>query len=235
MRWSKAQMRCYDAIRSGAVVHSGEVLRFLTLTSVKDIRKPILTCFRLLVKRISRLCPNDFVKLGLITSQMLGYYFPYRDVGNSLVFEYLFVLTSEGNGVLHVLYYGDFIHEKWLKDNWELISGGRNLFIENVLDSDISLDEVSKYVVNQSKVFNYVSAQSKFIKHGYSRNFVYPYWKVDFYSMRKDYSHSCYEMFGDWNHFDFKVFWSMWSKWLSSGEFNSKSYDIKVLEDFGIK
>lgn len=45
-------------------------------------------------------------------------------------FEYLVVRTREGNGVLHVLYQGPYLSQKWLSEQWEQLHGSPVVWIE---------------------------------------------------------------------------------------------------------
>ena len=223
--WSNAQKGCYTAIRSGLICHNDKPLRFLTLTSVPDMARSITDCFKVLVNRIERMTPFKFINLGLISEKKLSYYFPDIGLNDFLKFDYLYVLTSEGaNGVLHILYFGSYINEKWLKDSWENITGGaRQLIIENVNQGDKNIIELSRYIVNQNKIFGYVAGQSAYVRHSYSKNWIYRGWRNDFLKLKRVYLEK-YR-----NRFKFKVldesFWNAWYNWLVSMYVYNSSID----------
>ena len=215
LKYSNSQLNCLTAIKSGCLVHDGEILRFLTLTSISNMNRSLTKCFSVLVNRIERLYPLKFVELGFIKRNKLGYYYSYLDYYKNLRFDYLYVLTSEGvNGVLHVLYFGDFIHEKWLKDNWENITGGaRQLIIEKVRNDLRHKERLSRYVVNQRKLFGYVSGQCKYVRHSYSKNWVYKGWREHFkHLLRVCYSDRYPKVL-------IKDLWCLWSNWLLYGRY----------------
>jgi len=229
MSLSVAQLRCSEAIRSGLECHKGEPLRFLTLTSIPSMKRSITVCFKILVKRIECMTPQMFVDLGFIHKGRLSYYFPGLDKNDFLSLDYLFVLTSEGAcGVLHILFFGDYLNENWLKDSWFDITGGaRSLIIKNVAVGNF--DDVAGYVVNQSKnVFGYVVGQSEYVRCGYSANWVYPGWRKDFDSLKTVYCYS--NRFGKHHRSDYVTkrgltprfvsdglsHWERWLRWLSS-------------------
>ena len=229
MKWTPAQWGCYYAIRSGLLCHKGKPLRFLTLTSIVGMRRSIADCFKILVKRIERMTPLDFVSQGFILERRLSYYFPDLGCHDFLRFEYLFVLTSEGaNGVLHVLYFGDYLNEKWLKDSWEDITGGaRQLFVENIKENENDVKEVARYIVNQSKIFGYVAGQSKYVRHSYSKDWIYRGWRSDFNRLK----YVC-------GHKDIFVksvlsadYWRHWSNWLSSRNFYDSNLDLWIKDN----
>jgi len=214
IKWTSAQRACYYAIRSGLLCHNGNSLRFLTLTSTVDMKRSISDCFKVLVNRIERMTPLKFIERGVIPKSKLAYYFPDLDHKKSLKLDYLYVLTSEGaSGVLHVLYFGDYLNEMWLKDNWEDITGGaRQLFIENIKDSETNVKEVAKYIVNQNKIFGYVAGQSKYVRHSYSKNWVYRGWRTDFIKLKFVCCHK--DRFK--NSSLSADYWKHWYQWLSS-------------------
>jgi len=222
MIWKSSQWNCYNAIRSGLICHKGERLRFLTLTSVADMKRSISDCFKVLVNRIERLYPLKLVDLGLIEKRKLSYYFPDLKSDEKLRFDYLYVLTSEGAcGVLHVLYFGSYINEKWLKDNWENITGGaRQLVIENV--DGLTGKNVARYVVSQ-----YVSGQSRYVRHAYSKNWIYKGWRSDFNKLRR----FCFNSDRFPNSVLSKDFWFEWNRWLSVGRFSYGHIQLYI-DDF---
>lgn len=222
VKWSNAQKNCYNAIRSGLIQHDGDALRFLTLTSIRTMNRSITKCFNVLVKRIERSTPNTFVDLGYIEKESIDYYFPDKNKCENLSIDYLYVLTTEGAcGVLHVLYFGDYLNEKWLKDSWEEITGGaRQLIIEAIPLSDVK--EVSRYIVNQKKLFVYISSQSKYVRHSYSKNWVYKSWRKDFDILR----YCCYS--NKYPECRLKNLWSTWKDWLVYGRFKCGTIQLFI-------
>jgi len=99
--WSKKQRRAYHRLISG-IKRSfavGDDLRFLTLTSARGSEFSDLNRhFSVLVKRIRR-------KFGR--------------------FEYWKIRTNEGFGVLHVLYRGSFMLQRWLSRSWLEVHGAK--------------------------------------------------------------------------------------------------------------
>jgi hypothetical protein len=176
-----------------------------------NMKRSISDCFKILVNRIERLYPIKLVELGLILERRLSYYFPDLEPYDNLRFDYLYVLTSEGaKGVLHILYFGDYINEKWLKKNWNDITGGaRQLVIESI-ENDTNSKKVARYIVSQ-----YVAGQSKYIRHSYSKNWIYKGWRKDFNKLRNFCSNieefKNTKISGD--------FWFEWSKWLNVERF----------------
>jgi hypothetical protein len=136
--WSPKQRRAYQRIMSGYKLanYFGQKLRFMTLTTSKEgYGNDIKTDFNILVKRIRRRYNR---------------------------FEYVRVKTSEGNGVLHILYRGTYIPRTWLKDQWEDIHKSWNVDIRSTQRHHC------KYVVNQ-----YMCGQSEFVRYSMTVNWVF--------------------------------------------------------------
>jgi len=89
-------------------------------------------------------------------------------------FEYIKIRTNEGYGVLHILYVGKFIPQRWLSRNWNEIHQSPIVDIR----ATSRMKGLGKYVVSQ-----YLSDQRcSFIRYSWSwwwvyRGFVH-YWKV---------------------------------------------------------
>ena len=120
--WSRKQRRgyhrCYSGIKKGMI--NNERLRFLTLTN-KTFNERLNEDFQILKQRIRR----------------AGYRF-----------EYWKCRTSEGGGVLHIVYRGDFIPQIFISENWYDITG--DSFIVDIREIDYSSSKnVARYVVSQ--------------------------------------------------------------------------------------
>lgn len=232
MKWSDAQWACFHAIESGVLCHGGKTLRFLTLTSCVGMRGSIEDCFSVFVRRVKRLTPKVLLRLDYICDADLEFYFPDHGINDVLTFDYLSVLTSEGvAGVLHVLYFGDWLPQYWVSDVWKDISGVAD--VVDIRKVDVSGDnvlKVARYVVRQCKLFKYVSGQSKFIRHSYSSDWVYRGWCHDFDCLRRfcrDVRFGKFSRYGV--HHPYGDFWSEWHKWLLC----RKHYAIDLcLDDF---
>jgi len=194
------------------------------LTSVVDMKRSIADCFKVLVNRIERMTPLRFVDLGFIQESKLSYYFPDLCCDDFLTFDYLYVLTSEGvNGVLHVLYFGDYINVDWLRDAWIDITGGaRQLRVENVIDSNVK--DVARYIVNQGKIFSYVAGQSMYVRHSYSKDWIYRGWRSDFDKLK----FVCLHKDRFVNSLLSSDYWRHWHSWLSSRSAYNSDIDMWI-------
>lgn len=140
--WSTKQKRCYALLLYALQFceYWGLKVRFMTLTGAfKGSDADLLRDFNLLVKRIR------------------------FEFGS---FEYLRVRTGEGFGVLHVIFIGSFIPQKWLSSTWSELHGAEVVDVRYY--DEINDRRFARYIVSQ-----YLGGQSKFIRMSMSRNFVY--------------------------------------------------------------
>lgn len=150
IEWSKKQRRCYQRIMSGVYVATtrGRNIRFITLTSSKD------SCYSSMY--------GDFRKLKYRIKRRYG------------DFEYLKVNTNEGYGVIHLLYKGVYIPQRWLSETWDEI---HNSPVVDIRFMRGGIDGLGAYIVSQ-----YLSDQrTSFIRYSWSWGWVYcgfvHYWK----------------------------------------------------------
>lgn len=137
----RKQKRAYHRLFSGLqkAFDTGMVVRFLTLTSSKEVKDADLHGhFKVLMTRIRR-------KYG--------------------VTEYALIRTGEGNGVLHILYVGGFISQKWLSYQWNEIHQSP------VVDIRIVRNETRR--LTSYLVSHYLSRQKDF-RLSYSRFWLFP-------------------------------------------------------------
>jgi len=184
--WDRKRRRCYQRILSGIKRHRGELLRFLTLTSSNEARRGIGEDFRVLKERIRRLTPYRLIKEGYLTWGELKKFYPNKNLHERIRFEYLKIETSEGNGVLHVLYYGDYIPQMWLSDQWEEIHQSPIVDIRAVRSKEGDKKRLAEYCVNQ-----YCAGQDEFIRYSWSWGWCFKgfvrVWKklVDEYGLKR--------------------------------------------------
>jgi len=152
--WSPKQRRCFQRIMSGLNFHRirGNRIRFLTLTSSREAERGIQTDFRVLKERIKRAFGS---------------------------FEYIKVRTNEGYGVLHILYVGCYIPQRWLSAVWSEIHGSPIVDIRGV----DRIKKLGSYVVSQ-----YLSAQRcSFIRYSWSWGWVYKGFVKFWYRIAREY------------------------------------------------
>ena len=120
--WGKKQRHGFHRVLSGVkkAIYNGERLRFLTLTN-KTWNERLNQDFQALKQRIRR----------------AGY-----------KFEYWKCRTSEGGGVLHIVYRGDYIPQAFISECWYQITGDSYIVDIREINYD-DYKRVARYVVSQ--------------------------------------------------------------------------------------
>lgn len=122
-------------------VNNNAKMRFLTLTSANTQKRSIKKSFDVLRKRIRRAKIYD--KKGYKKDGFQGFNFN----------RYFCLRTSEGNGVLHIIYWGQYIPIQWLKKNWFDIHGAYQVNIQ-LLKQKYGVKRIVNYLIT-----NYLQAQ----------------------------------------------------------------------------
>lgn len=187
LSWSKKQRRAFHRIKSGIYRHQEETLRFLTLTTSKDRTTQqnlsLNDCFKILTKRMFRLTPRKLIEQNYLSQNKAQYVYGAENLDEKLnYFEYFKVETSEGNGVLHILYYGCYYPQQWLSDNWKDITKGSYIIdIRQVKEQTFNTTKLTRYCINQ-----YVSGQDALIRFSYSKNWCLPGFASYFQRLKKE-------------------------------------------------
>ncbi|MBO8162025.1 MAG: hypothetical protein H0Z24_10395 [Thermosipho sp. (in: Bacteria)] len=144
-------------------------MRFLTLTSAENMKRDLPSSFRALKERIKRLTPARLIRMGYIDEKDVRRFYPNKPLSEPLRFEYFKVQTLEGvSGVLHILFFGDYIPHEWLKDSWREITGSAYIVDIRACKSDVkSPKRLARYCVSQ-----YVSGQRLFYRFSWSWGWV---------------------------------------------------------------
>lgn len=148
--WSPKQKRAFHRIMSGLFVakRQGLPIRFLTLTSSDD--SPPFSehndSFRSLKQKIQRTTVAKLFHAGYISFNDIRRYYPNKGMAEPLRFDYFKVHTNEGNGVYHILFKGDYIPQKFIKDWWQHKHNAWNVNIKKCWGSK---KQVAGYVAGQ--------------------------------------------------------------------------------------
>ena len=139
--YTKKQRRAYQRLMSGLTVGKSrhERLRFLTLiSSLESAGRNLNADFRALKMRILR-----------------KYHFKMK---------YWKIRTNEGNGVLHIVFRGKYIPQKWLSEQWTEIHKSPIVDIRSLYETRKGLKGIVFYLVG-----NYLAKQSfERVSWGYS-------------------------------------------------------------------
>jgi len=87
--------------------------------------------------------------MGYLKKSDIRYYYNNKKIVDKLDFDYFKIKTNEGNGVLHILYKGDYIPYNYLVDLWNDLHNSWNINIKKVETSDKSAYRTSDYIVSQ--------------------------------------------------------------------------------------
>jgi hypothetical protein len=195
--WSTAQRRCFQRIKSGLTWHNNEILRFLTLGSAPEMKRPQQESFRALKERMKRTSIAKLYKNGYITKNQLTTHYSGKPFGYTPQFNYIKIKTEEGpQGVLHILYFGDFIPQSWLKEVWVDLTGGcRSAFIRMCKYRTYNEKRLARYCIDQ-----YCAGQTEYLRYSCSKDWVYLGFVKHYNILRsdcKDYSHAIGECYGN--------------------------------------
>ncbi len=174
VNWSRKQKRCFHRMMSGIYRHRKEILRFLTLTSAPDMKRNLADSFNVLLRRMKRIKPIDFMNKGYLTLDALEHIFGENEglwFESLSYFEYLKVRTEEGyDGVFHILYYGSYYPQGWLSEQWKDITGSaRGVDIRQCKSKPYERVNLASYCINQ-----YVAGQSEFVSYFTSKHWCIP-------------------------------------------------------------
>jgi len=143
--YTKKQRRAFQRLMSGLTVGKSrrERLRFMTLTSSLESKGRKLNAdFRALKMRILR-----------------KFHFKMK---------YWKIRTNEGNGVLHIVFRGKYIPQKWLSEQWADIHKSPIVDIRSLRETRKGLTGIVFYLVG-----NYLSKQS-FERMSWGYSWVFP-------------------------------------------------------------
>lgn len=134
----KRQARAFHRMLTGLQIaqNNRAFMRFMTLTSIKYPKRELKDGFDVLRLRIQRARIE-------------------RDGFHGFKFNrYFCIRTSEGNGVLHIVFWGRFIPQKWLSSQWKDINGAHRADIRKVWDEKRRVGGLVGYLIT-----NYLTEQ----------------------------------------------------------------------------
>lgn len=178
------QKRSFQTVLSGLKLsrYTHQYIRFLTLTtsslcgeSVDYGHGSLNKDFQILKQRIKRYSPYRLVNEGYLTRAQARYFYKKDKYFKKFTLEYFKVETSEGNGVLHILYRGQYLPYNFIVDNWQDIHNSWEVNIQ-LINKDKPVDS-ALYVVGQ-----YVAGQdTAYVRSSHSWNWVFRGFKSKWY------------------------------------------------------
>jgi len=179
---TKQQRKAYHRIASGIYARSAYSwrLRFLTLTLKEGSKNDIHECFRILKERIRR---------------------------KFSTFEYFAVKIEEARPHMHLVYFGSFMLQRWLRDAWQDITG--DSFVVDIRSTKGPINDAQKlagYCISQ-----YVTCQEGgTIRFSKSKNWLPVHWQ----KVWKGLLRVC--------NYDMKRVLTFWHSWLLGYAFPSE-------------
>jgi len=221
IKWRPSQVRCYNRVRSGCVAHRGEKLRFLTLTTAQEMTRTKEEGFRALKERIRRATPLSIFRAwgGGSAHNFYRHYYPNKNPLSPLTFQYTKITTTEGvSGVFHILYFGDYLPQRWVSSSWETLTGtARVVDIRGVSVQRGSEKRLSIYAVNQ-----YVSTgQTEYVRFSNSWGWCFLGFLGKWDEIRRQFS-----------GLDYEERWGVWENYIM--ERKHKPPEHRNLWDFGM-
>ena len=190
--WETKHYRCFNRIIAGVECHKKDRLRFLTLSTPPEFNSKITDKFVLLRKRIKRLTVNNLVEKGYLTKHQASYFYGAIHKGEwnvNFKFDYLRVKTSEGvHGVLHILFYGQYLPRDWIFDNWKDV-----LRVDRLVNQSVDIRHTKSGIAYNTRklaiycVSQYVSGQDAYVNFYCSKTWVFEGFGKYFDNLRADY------------------------------------------------
>jgi len=186
-RWlTKQQRKAYHRIASGIYYRSakGWRLRFLTLTLKEGSNNDIHECFRVLKERIRR---------------------KFKD------FEYFAVKIDGSRPHMHLVYFGSFMLQRWLRAAWLEITGDSFVVdIRSTREPIYDPQRLAGYCISQ-----YVTYQEGTIRFSKSKNWLPKGWNDVWKRLLK----AC--------KYDFKKVLAHWHSWLLGYDISNVCKTVK--------
>ena len=196
--WTPSQRNAFLRVKCGITTHHDKRLRFLTLTSAPEMLRSLQNVFDCMKTAIKRYTPHRLYKEGYINKNGLRRFYPNKNLFEGLEFEYIKIKTTEGHGVLHIPYFGDYLPYNFLCDLFSYYSGfAWNLDIRQVgktPNSNKDRKKLAHYVMNQ-----YATVGQGGAYDGYSTswNWIFRGFSKWYHQFRCDYHHLDYLEFQD--------------------------------------
>jgi hypothetical protein len=172
--------------------------------------------FRALKERLKRLTLSKLYDDGYISKDQLLTHYSGKPLGYAPQLNYINIRTEEGpRGVLHILYFGDFIPQAWLKDTWlELTGTCQSAYIRMCKQPTYNEKRLARYCIDQ-----YCAGQSDYLRFSCSKEWVYPGFVNHYNILRsdcKDYTYAIGECYGSpVFRLNLDVLIEKWNTWLS--------------------
>lgn len=202
--------RCLSGLRRARIL--GKKIRFITLTTPACNGEDLSS--------------DD--KKNLIQDLFRRLYKKYHESG--LIEDYFGVRTGEGNGVMHIVYVGQYIDFRDLMEDWVKLNGTCYVWITDPYKHFNSDVDVAEYFMTQ-----YIAFQDGVdYTYGFSHNWIYQGWFKDYCVIRKCSKQNEKVLSPDGYSYypiDYDLFYSSWN--LHLNRYFSFGKGIVVQSDLG--
>jgi len=161
--------RYYHCLVSGMKWHAGDDLYFLTLTSSPQ-SPDIYPSFHRLTIDMSRVTPSWLIDRDYMSYSEAIRWYPTDKWDTPLKFDYIKQHTSEGHGVLHIIFAGDHWPVSFFRKRWIVIHKATQLVIRYIPSND----EIARKKVVSYQMKQYLYNQDAFIRYSCSRHWLFP-------------------------------------------------------------
>lgn len=162
--------RFFHCLKSGMKWHADDEQYFLTLTSSPQSPSDLYKSFHRLNVEMSRVTPSIIVKKGYLKPYEAKKWYKKERWEEPLKFEYIKQHTSEGFGVLHIVFAGDHWPITFFRDRWVKIHKAPQMVIKHIPKNDE--DEQKKVISYQMK--QYLYNHDAYIRFSCSRHWLFP-------------------------------------------------------------
>lgn len=176
--------RYYHCLCSGMLWHRKDHQYFLTLTTSAESEKKVTDAFRHFQMVIRYTTPDLLVKGDYMTRCEALKWYPLNTWEQPIKFDYCRLHTSEGLGVLHIVFAGTRLPISYIRSVWTRIHNAPQIVIRHIERDDDAVRKLKNYLMKQ-----YLYGQDGFVRYSCSGDWIYPSYRRDWESLKNKYDY----------------------------------------------
>jgi hypothetical protein len=184
--------RYYHCLCSGMLWHRKEHQYFLTLTTSRESSKKVTDAFNHFRTVLGYTTPDHLVKGEHISRSEALRWYPLPTWDKPIDFEYCRLHTSEGLGVLHIVFAGTRLPISFIRAVWVRIHDAPQIVIRHIEKDDNSLRKLKNYLMKQ-----YLYGQDGYVRYSCSEHWIYPGYRRDWERLKNKYDYHTARMIWD--------------------------------------